>query len=135
MFLLDTNPCITYLNGRSPALRQHIDSVGDERIYVCSVVRAELLFGAAKSRSPKGTALAQEEFLSRFRSLSFDDDAARAYGPIRAELEQRGVPIGAHDLLIAAIAVAHGLIVVTHNVGEFGQVPGLVTEDWEIEAY
>ena len=134
MFLLDTNPCIVYLNGRSPALRERVDSAGDDNIVVCSIVRAELLFGAAKSRSPEKTSLAQEDFLGRFRSLPFDDVAARAYGPIRAELERSGATIGAHDLLIASIAIANNLILVTHNTGEFGRIPGLVIQDWEIAA-
>jgi len=134
MFLLDTNPCIVYLNGRSLPLRERIDSAGDEGIAVCSVVRAELLFGAAKSQSPRKTALAQEEFLNRFHSFSFDDAAARAYGPIRAELERTGASIGSHDLLIASIAVANGLILVTHNTGEFERISGLPVQDWETAA-
>jgi tRNA(fMet)-specific endonuclease VapC len=132
MFLLDTNPCVVYLNGRSLSLRKRIDSLGDDNIAVCSVVRAELLFGAAKSRSPEETALAQENFLCRFRSFTFDDAAARAYGPIRARLEQSGSTIGAHDLLIASIALANNLTLVTHNVGEFGRIAGLLIEDWEV---
>jgi tRNA(fMet)-specific endonuclease VapC len=40
-------------------------------------------------------------------------------------------PIGPNDLLIAAIALANGLIVVTHNTSEFSRVPGLSIEDWE----
>jgi tRNA(fMet)-specific endonuclease VapC len=133
MFLLDTNPCIAYLNRRSSRLRDRIDSLGDQEIAVCSVVRAELLFGAAKSRFPEKTAMAQEEFLGRFPSFSFDDSAARVYGPIRAELERKGNSIGAHDLLIASIAVAHNLTLVTHNTAEFARIPGLEVQDWEAD--
>jgi tRNA(fMet)-specific endonuclease VapC len=43
----------------------------------------------------------------------------------------RGTPIGPYDLQIAAIALAHGCTLVTHNVREFGRVPALVFEDWE----
>jgi tRNA(fMet)-specific endonuclease VapC len=50
---------------------------------------------------------------------------------IRADLERSGAGIGANDLLIAAIALARQLTVVTNNVGEFGRVPGLQVEDWE----
>jgi len=39
--------------------------------------------------------------------------------------------IGPNDLMIAAIALANGLTVVTHNIGEFGRVPGLNVEDWQ----
>jgi tRNA(fMet)-specific endonuclease VapC len=130
-YLLDTNPCIAYLTGRSAALRRRLDEVGDGLVAVCSIVCAELFFGAAKSFDPDSTLRRQEEFLARFRSVPFDDAAARTYGPIRAALERAGTPIGANDLLIASIALANGLTLVSHNVGEFSRVPGLVVEDWE----
>ena len=130
-YLLDTNPCIRYLSGRSDALRHRVDAVGDADIVLCSVVLAELYFGAAKSHSPQATLRLQQEFVSRFRSLAFDDTAARIYGPIRAELERSGAMIGANDLLIAAIAIANGLTVVTHNIDEFRRIPSLPIEDWE----
>jgi tRNA(fMet)-specific endonuclease VapC len=71
------------------------------------------------------------EFVSPFTSLPFDDFCAHAYGQIRAQLEQAGTPIGSNDLMIAAIAVAHGLTLVTHNTREFKRILGLVLEDWE----
>jgi tRNA(fMet)-specific endonuclease VapC len=48
-------------------------------------------------------------------------------------LETQGTPIGGNDLLIAATAIAHGLILVTHNTREFGRVAGLKIEDWETD--
>ena len=39
--------------------------------------------------------------------------------------------IGPYDLLIAAIALANGCTLVTHNTQEFSRIPGLVLEDWE----
>jgi tRNA(fMet)-specific endonuclease VapC len=92
---------------------------------------AELFFGAAKSRSPEKTLDAQRAFLEKFRSLPFDTEAALQYGQVRAELESRGTPIGANDLLIASIALANGLTLVTHNTREFAGVPGLSLADWE----
>ena len=64
-------------------------------------------------------------------SLPFDDLAAEAYGRIRARLEQAGQLIGPNDLLIAAIAVAHQVTLVTHNTREFQRVEGLQIDDWE----
>jgi len=130
-FLLDTNACVRYLNGRSNELKRHIDSVGDDQIFVCSVVEAELFFGAEKSTDPAKTLALQERFLARFRSKPFDTPAARVYGSLRARLEQAGTPIGANDLLIAAIALANQLTVVTHNVSEFARISALSVEDWE----
>jgi hypothetical protein len=64
----------------------------------------------------------------------FDDLAAMIYGEIRASLAALGTPIGSNDLQIAAITLAHNLILVTHNTGEFKRVVGLTIEDWETEA-
>jgi tRNA(fMet)-specific endonuclease VapC len=132
MYLLDTNPCIVYLTGRSEVLRRRLDAVGNDQVAVCSIVCAELFFGAAKSVNPNTTLQRQQQFLERFQSLPFDDAAARIYGPLRADLERGGATIGANDLLIASISLANGLTLVSHNVGEFSRVPGLMVEDWEI---
>lgn len=124
-YLLDTNPCIQYLNGRSEPLRARIDSESTNSLAVCSVVKAELFYGAMRSNNPAQVLEWQRLFLNRFLSLLFDDEAASAYGDIRARLERQGTPIGSNDLMIAAIAVANGLTVVTRNVREFTRIPGL----------
>ena len=67
--------------------------------------------------------------LSPFRSLPFADAAARRYAEIRDDLETRGAIIGPNDLLIAAIALANDLTMVTSD-HEFTWVEGLRTEDW-----
>ena len=65
--------------------------------------------------------------------MPFDDRCLDSYGRIRSDLDRLGTPIGPNDLLIAATAMAHGLTLVTHNVDEFGRIPGLDIEDWEVE--
>jgi len=98
---------------------------------VCSVVKAELFYGAKKSREPSRVLELQERFLARYPSIPFDDAAASCYGAIRADLERAGTPIGANDLMIAAIAAANGLTLITHNLGEFARIPDLKVEDWQ----
>jgi tRNA(fMet)-specific endonuclease VapC len=132
-YLLDTNVCARYLNGRSPSVRTRIRSTNREDIVVCSVVKGELFYGAMRSNNPEITLARQEQFLNLFVSLPFDDAAALIYGQIRAELTGLGTPIGPNDLQIAAIALANDLILVTHNTGEFSRVNGLQIEDWEEE--
>jgi tRNA(fMet)-specific endonuclease VapC len=132
IYLLDTNTCIKYLNGRSENIRHHLESVQSEDIVLCSVVKAELFYGAMKSAKPEENLAKLHRFVSRFVSLPFDDKAAEVYGRIRAQLEKLGTPIGPNDLLIAAITVANDVMLVTHNVKEFGRVAGLKLEDWEI---
>jgi tRNA(fMet)-specific endonuclease VapC len=56
-------------------------------------------------------------------SLPLDDRAAEIAASVRAELAAKGTPISPHDLLIAAIALANDLTLVTHNTREFGASP------------
>lgn len=132
-YLLDTNVCIVYLRGRNLNLRQRLEAIAAPEISVCSIVKAELCFGAMKSADPGRNFALQQAFLAQFVSLPFDDLAATTFGVIRSQLEANGTPIGAYDLQIAAIAVANNLTLVTHNTREFGRVDGLQVEDWEVE--
>jgi tRNA(fMet)-specific endonuclease VapC len=68
----------------------------------------------------------------QFVSVPLDEVAAEESGKIRADLAAKGAPIGPYDLLIAAIARANGLILVTHNTVEFSRVAGLSLEDWQV---
>jgi tRNA(fMet)-specific endonuclease VapC len=133
-YLLDTNVCVMYLNGRSVSVRDRLQSIAIEEMAVCSIVKAELFYGAMRSNNPTRTLERQQEFLASFASLPFDDEAATVAAQIRARLASAGTPIGACDLLIAAISLANNLILVTHNTREFGRVDGLQVEDWEVEA-
>ena len=132
-YLIDTNVCIVYLKGRNSNLKQRIETVAVEEIAVCSVVKAELCFGAMKSANPERNFALQQTFLAQFVSMPFDDLAAIAFGTVRAQLESRGTPIGAYDLQIAAIALVNNLTLVTHNTREFRRVDGLQVENWEAE--
>jgi tRNA(fMet)-specific endonuclease VapC len=131
-YLLDTNTCIRYLKGVSQNINRRIGELPEDEIAVCSVVKAELFFGAEKSQTAERTRTEQELFLKRFTSLPFDDLAAQEYAYVRAQLEKRGTPIGPNDLMIAAIALTHHLILVTHNSAEFSRVNNLQLEDWEV---
>ncbi len=130
-FLLDTNACIGYLNGRAIGVRQRLEMLSPDDVFVCSVVKAELFYGAMKSAHPARTLASQTVFLRQFESLPFDDPAAEIYGRLRFALEKRGTVIGPNDLLIAATALAHNVTLVTHNTDEFTRVPDLVIEDWQ----
>jgi tRNA(fMet)-specific endonuclease VapC len=62
--------------------------------------------------------------------IEFDNEAAQAYGSIRAHLERIGTPIGSNDILIAGHARSRNMTLVTNNVREFDRVPGLKVENW-----
>ena len=130
-YLLDTNTCIGVLTNRVPMLVDRWKRTNPSQIRLCSVVKAELLYGAEKSSKRELVQQKLQLFFSPFRSMPFDDAAAHSYGVIRAAPEAKGHSIGPNDTIIAAIALANGLTVVTHNTREFTRVPGLAVEDWE----
>ena len=128
--MLDTNICI-YL------IKQHLSSVlerfllhpvGD--IGISSITVAEFDYGVSKSRHATKNRVALAQFLSPLAVASFDREAAAVYGRLRATLEQKGAPIGAMDLLIAAHALSLDVRIVTNNAREFRRVPGLRVENW-----
>ncbi len=131
MYLLDTNVCIRFLQGRSDTLVPRFDSVATQDKCLCSIVVGALLYGAAKSNKKQETLTKLGQFIACFRLFDFDLAAAEHFGEIRAEPERQGRPIGSFDLPIAVIAKADQLILVTHNLSEFSPLPGRVCEDWE----
>lgn len=98
---------------------------------VCSIVKAELLYGARHSRQVEKNLLRYRRFLTPLKSLPFDDDCAEEYAWIRSDLSRKGNLIGPNDLLIAAIALTHNAILVTNNTREFSRVRNLRLEDWQ----
>lgn len=128
-FVLDTSTCIYALKLQGRVVERLRDHAPDE-LGVTIITVAELWFGAHKSARPAVTRREMNAFLDPLEVLPFDRDAAETYARSRLALERMGRPIGERDLLIASIALARGLAVVTHNVSEFGRVPGLKTEDW-----
>jgi tRNA(fMet)-specific endonuclease VapC len=131
MYLLDTNTCIRYINGRSPSIRTKLASIPLIEVGVSIITKAELFYGSAKSQYPEISRRRQQEFLVTVQDVLFDEECAKVYGTIRARLELKGTPIGGNDLLIASTAIAKSLILVTHNTREFSRIDEIRLEDWE----
>ncbi len=130
--LLDANACIDHLrHGPASKVSAKLLAAPVGSVFLCSVVVGELLFGARRSRKASVTLSQVRAFCSPYVSLPFDDRAADEYSVIRALLTSLGQLIGPNDLLIAAIALANGLTLVTHNTTEFSRVPRLLLEDWQ----
>lgn len=131
MYLLDTSACIQFLRDPDSAVARRLATVPLGEVTLCTVVKAELYYGAQRSADPNHSMQVLEGFFGSLASLPFDDPAAEIYGRIRAYLARQGTPIGPNDLLIAATALANGATLVTHNTREFERVPDLQIADWE----
>src|SRR5262249_46190258 len=71
-----------------------------------------------------------ESLLSRLPVLPFDLVVARVHARLWADLAGQGVNVGAHDLLIAATAIAAGGAMATRDQRSFPRIPGLVVHLW-----
>ena len=129
-YLLDTNICVALLKRGDRPLSTRLSREVPSNVALCSVVRAELLYGARKSERLDANLRLLEVFFAAFQSLPFDDRAAEYYGSVRAFLARLGTPIGANDLFVASIALSNDATLVTRNTDEFRRVPGLRVDAW-----
>ena len=129
-YFLDTNICIYFLKGEYPSIRKKLRKKKPADIMIPSVVKAELLFGAEKSSKVADNREKILGFLSPFELLPFGDTECEIYTKIRYQLENQGTPIGANDMLIAAVVLAHKGTLVTNNEKEFEKVRGLKIQNW-----
>lgn len=130
MWLLDTDVCVALINRSDEQAAARLLEHPPGSVRLCSVAKAELHFGAQNSARLSENLQRIEIFCRAFESLPFDDDSARHYGIVRAQLRREGRPIGGNDLMIASIAIANSHVLVTRNVREFSRVAGLEVESW-----
>ena len=99
-------------------------------VAISAVTLFELQYGVEKSQYKQRSEAALSKFVVPLTIIDLDRFAAMEAGVIRAELGEKGTPIGAYDLLIAAIARSQGMILVTNNLREFSRIDGLNLENW-----
>lgn len=121
--LLDTNVVV-----HLPRLRP---SVLPAELVISAVTLAELSAGPHHAVDPAERAKrigVLQHAEATFDPLPFDAEAARAFGPISAAVLAHGRTPGRRiaDLMIASVAVANSLPVLTTNPADFGGLDGLV---------
>ena len=138
MILLDTNVISEPLKLNPDAgVLTWIDAQLVESLYLSTISLAELRFGiavlpAGKRKDTLHTSL-ETRILPLFagRILSFDAAASEAYAVLRARARLDGKAIAPADGYIAAIAMAHGLIVATRDTGPFEAAGLTVINPWQ----
>jgi len=130
MYYLDSNIYIYFAKHAFPSLSDKLLSIQYDKIKIPSIVAAELLYGAEKSRRRAFNLPRVKQFLSYYEIMPFDEEAADCYRIIRTDLERKGTPVGGNDMIIAATVLSRGGILVTNNTKEFSRIGGLALEDW-----
>jgi tRNA(fMet)-specific endonuclease VapC len=128
-FLLDTNICSAHIRRPSGLMHRVVQHSG--RLFVPTVVLAELYAWAYHRPDPREFLAAIATFVEYdVQILVFDEASAEQFGKLRVELPRIGVTVSPMDLLIASVALAHDLTLVTHNTADFRNIPNLRLDDW-----
>jgi tRNA(fMet)-specific endonuclease VapC len=102
--------------------------IGDEDdVAIAAVTAAELLVGVelADARRRERRRRYVEAVLETIPVEDYDLEVARAHAGLLAHVRREGRPRGAHDLLVAATALARGRAVVTTDAAGFAGLPGV----------
>ena len=125
-YLLDTNIIIALLANESPA-REGV--AGADYVFASSVAIGELCFGARKSRRPQQNLARVEEFAASCPVLGCDTETGRRYGELKNALRLKGRPLPENDIWVAAIALQHGLTLVSRDA-HFNHIDDLALAVW-----
>lgn len=128
-FALDTNAA-SYALREEGNVRRRISAEGPDRIGIPTLVIVELLEGANARQFGETRRRQLSTFLNGFSPIDFDARCAGHAADIASATAREGRPIGLVDALIAGVARANSLTLVTRNTEEFARVPGLMLEDW-----
>lgn len=125
-FLLDTNIVIAIF-AKDPGVANHLAQATE--VFVPAIVLGELFYGALKSSQFHANIARIEEFAADTVILSCDAATGREYGRIKNDLRSQGRPIPENDIWIAAVAMQHGLTVVSRD-DHFDEVSDLAVTTW-----
>lgn len=124
--MLDTDTCI-YAMSRAAGFMPKADL---RHCGISVIVLGELEWGVRRSRRIRENQVSLQHWLAAVEIADMNDEVAREYGQLRADLDSMGRPIGPNDLWVAAHALALGMPLITNSLSEFERVPDLVTETW-----
>ena len=129
LYLLDTNACLDFTLARSRALARRVEASYRHGIGISAITLAELRVGSRRPDADPEDERRLDNFVATLTLHPFDAEAAADYGRLANEI---GFRRGSYDRLIAAHARSLGLTLVTGNVADFSDVPGLRVKNWTL---
>jgi len=129
MYLLDTDTIIYSLKGNQRVIC-NLDKHQHDPLKISVITLMELYYGAYKSQKTSPNLAKVRRIENAFDTLPVDCFIAETFGMIKSNLESQGTPLDDFDLVLAATALTHNLILVTNNEKHFQRVDGLTVENW-----
>jgi tRNA(fMet)-specific endonuclease VapC len=115
---------------RQIALSDLLAALAGEEVVLSAVTASELLYGLHRAQTAAQRNRRQvyiDTILEHIAVVPFDLAVARVHAALSSERDRTGSQIGAHDLMIAATAMAHDYRVVTRDLRSFPKIPNLET--------
>lgn len=129
--LLDTSVyCQPIKNRAHEAALQRWSAIPEVAIAISAICHCEVTQGLMQRDSARYWARYRAILEGRYPILPFDAACAVALAELQTGLKQRGRVKPFADLMIAATARQHGLVIATLNARDFRDVPGVAVEDW-----
>lgn len=123
IYLLDADCCVYAMLGTKPNLRDRLAACEPGQVQISAVSFAEVVVGQELGHPPDKQAI--EEFVRVVPVLPFDENAARCYATLPFKRAR-------FDRLLAAHALSLNATIITNNVDDFADVPGLKVENWTL---
>ena len=127
--LLDSDILIYFLKGKLEIVEQFVKHPPDD-LLTSRINYTELLYGAYNSTRIERNLQTILEFLENFEILEFDKRAAKIFAAEKARLKKRGTIVADMDLMIASIAIANDIALVTNNIKHFERIKDLTVLRW-----
>ncbi len=128
-YLLDTDVIIYWLKG-NVGIEERVMAEGLENIGFSIIPKAELYFGAYNSKRIENNLKNIDELSVRIKLLPLNNDAAETFGKLKAERKRTGNIITDADIMVASIAFANDLTLITNNLRHFERISDLKIENW-----
>lgn len=129
MYLLDTDIVIYALKGHRGVVENLKNRLHSE-IAISAVTLMELYYGAYKSQNIESNLAKVNRLETVLEILPADRGIVETFGRLKSNLEKKGRPLDDFDLILAATALSHNMVLVSNNQRHYRRIAGLKTENW-----
>ena len=114
MYLIDTN-IIRFFRDKNLQVFKKFEE-NEEQIYLCAIVQSECFFGVARNQN-SSLEVFYEALFDKYKYLAYGKKEAKKFAQIKAYLQKSGKNVEDFDIMIAAVALANNMILVTNKIG------------------
>ena len=125
--ILDTDTISYFLRGDKKVHKQFIKH--QHTLASTTINYAELIYGL-KRKDNKNLLPKVELIFNNLTLYTFDKNASRVFGVLKALLSKNGTIVADMDLMIASIAIANDEVLISNNLKHFEKIEGLQVESW-----